>query len=192
VLIIWGGGSAACTGTLSAASQLASTVEKVSLTVPDNYLAVPNKRVSLPIQLDPKGKQLSSVVFSVDFDETWLDFDDSDGNNDGVPDAISLNLPAGYVAAASYDAQDKDGEIDVVVYYPGLAPTSLPAGTLLTVQLTAGQPQSNFVAEVKSSLDPNASFGSVTGTSVPGIMFDGSAWILTNGTQFFIPITVGR
>ena len=129
------------------------------------------------------------MVFSVDFDETWLDFDDSDGNNDGVPDAISLNLPAGYVAAASYDAQDKDGEIDVVVYYPGLAPTSLPAGNLLTVQLTAGQPQSNFVAEVKSSLDPNASFGSVTGASVPGIMFDGSAWILTNGSQFFIPVT---
>ena len=144
VLIIWGGGSAACTGTLSAASQLASTVEKVSLTIPDNYLAVPNKRVSLPIQLDPKGKQLSSVVFSVDFDETWLDFDDSDGNNDGVPDAISLNLPAGYVAAASYDAQDKDGEIDVVVYYPGLAPTSLPAGNLLTVQLNSRTTSKQF------------------------------------------------
>lgn len=189
VLIIWGGGSAACTGMLSATSQLAGSVEKVSLTVPTNFLAVPSRQISLPIQLDPKGKQLSSAVFSIDFNQSWLSFDDSDGNSDGIPDAVNLNLPSGYVAAVNYDAQDTDGELDVVVYYPGVATTTLPAGTLLTVQLSAGVPQSNFVAEVKSSQDPSASFGSVTGTSVPGIMFDGSVWILSNGSQFFIPVT---
>ena len=190
VLIIWGGGSAACTGTLSSASPLASSVAQVSLTIPDNYLAVPSNRVSLPIQLDPQGKQLTSVVFSIDFDESWLSFDDSDGNGDGVPDAVSLNLPSGYVAAASYDASDSDGEIDVVVY-PGESAPPLPAGTLLNVQLTAGAPQSNFVAEVKSSHDPYASFGSDEGFSIPGIMSDGSVWILTNGSRFFMPITAG-
>ena len=192
VLIIWGGGSAACTGTLSAPSQLAGSVEKVSLTIPDNYLAIPSNQVSLPIQLDPKGEKLSSVVFSIDFDQSWLAFDDSDGNGDGVPDAISLNIPSGYVAAASYDASDTDGEIDVFAYYPGVPAPPLPKGTLMTVQLTAGKPQSNFVAEVKSSRDPYASFGSVLGASVPGIMPDGSVWILTNGSRFFMPITAGR
>lgn len=191
VLIIWGGGSAACTGTLSSVSTLASSVDKVTLAVPDLYPAIPRQQISLPVNLDPKGKQISSVVFSIDFDQSWLTFDDNDGNNDGVPDAVSLNLPSGYVAAVSYNAQDSDGEIDVVIYYPGLAPASLPAGNLLTVKLQAGVPQSNFLAEVKSSLDPQASFGSTTGTSVPGTLSGGSVWIFnTLLNQVFMPFTV--
>lgn len=190
VLIIWGGGSAACTGTLSATSNLASqAVDKVSLTVPD-YLALPNQQVSLPVSLDPQGRQISSVVFSINYDQTWLAFDATDGNSDGVPDAISLNIPAGYVAATSFDPQDKDGEIDVVIYYPGLTSTSLPAGDLLTVKFITGEPQGEFIAEVKSSLDPPASFGTTTGTSVPGTMVDGSVWILEAGFQLYVPVTV--
>lgn len=191
VLIIWGGGSAACTGTLSSVSTLASSVDKVTLAVPDLYPAIPRQQVSLPVDLDPKGKQITVVVFSIDFDQSWLTFDDNDGNNDGIPDAVSLNLPSGYVAAVSYNAQDADGEIDVVIYYPGLAPASLPAGNLLTVKLQAGVPQSNFLAEVKSSLDPQASFGSTTGTSVPGTLSGGSVWIFnTLLNQVFMPFTV--
>jgi hypothetical protein len=54
----------------------------------------------------------------------------------------------------------------------------------------AGEPQGKFVAEVKSSFDPPASFGSVTGSSVPGIMYDGSVWILTSGYgQVFLPLS---
>ena len=194
VLIIWGGGSAACTGTLSSASTLASSVDKISLTVPDLYPAIPRQQVSLPVNLDPKGKKVSSIVFSIDFDQSWLAFDASDGNNDGVPDAISLNLPTGYVAAASFDPQDKDGEIDVVIFYypdPDDAPTSLPAGNLLTVKLKTGEPQGNFVAEVKSSYDPQASFGSTTGASIPGTLVDGSVWIFnTLVNQIYLPFTV--
>jgi len=191
VLIIWGGGSAACTGTLSATSNLASqAVDKVSLTVPDLYLAIKNQQVSLPVSLDPKGRQISSVVFSINYDQSWLAFDATDGNSDGVPDAISLNIPAGYVAATSFDPQDKDGEIDVVIYYPGLTSTSLPAGDLLTVKFITGEPQGEFIAEVKSSLDPQASFGTTTGASVPGTMVDGSVWILEAGFQLYIPVTV--
>jgi len=190
VLIIWGGGSAACTGTLSSASTLAGAADKVSLALPEKYLAVTKQQISLPVSLDPKGKQLSSVVFSIDFDQTWLSFDDNDKNGDGVPDSIRLNIPNGYVAAVSYDPQDKDGEIDVVVYYPGIATTPLPAGDLVTVNLMAGEPQGQFVAEIKSSFDPPASFGSVTGSSVPGIMYDGSVWILTSGYgQVFLPLS---
>ncbi|MCJ7825855.1 MAG: cohesin domain-containing protein, partial [Anaerolineales bacterium] len=73
VLIIWGGGSAACTGTLSATSNLGSQfVDKVSLTVPDSYPAIPRQNISLPVYLDTKGKLISSVVFSIDIDQSWL------------------------------------------------------------------------------------------------------------------------
>jgi Tol biopolymer transport system component len=191
VLIIWGGGSAACTGTVTTSSLLSSqVVDKVSLTVPDSYLASPGQHVSLPISFDPKGKDVSSAVFSIDFDQSWLTFDGTDSNSDGLPDAISFNLPEGFVASAAYDAQDEDGEIDVVIYYPGLVQASLPAGSIMTVSLATGAPQGNFVAEVKSSLDPRASFGSPTGLSLPGTLVDGSIWIFNNLGRIFLPVTV--
>jgi hypothetical protein len=193
VLIIWGGGSAACTGMITTSSLLSSqAIDKVSLAVPDLYPAIPGQHVSLPISFDPKGKQVSSAVFSIDFDQTWLTFNSSDSNSDGFPDSIHFNLPDGFVASASYDAQDEDGEIDVVIYYPGLIQASLPAGNLMTVSLETGAPQGNFVAEVKSSLDPQASFGSPTGVSLPGILVDGSIWIFNTAiNRIFLPVTVG-
>jgi hypothetical protein len=192
VLIIWGGGSAACTGTLSATSNLGSQfVDKVSLTVPDSYPAIPRQNISLPVYLDTKGKLISSVVFSIDIDQSWLAFDDRDGDNDGLPDALRFNLPQGFEVTAAYDSQDLDGEIDVVIYYPGLAQASLPSGNLLTVKLQTGDPQGNFVAEVKSSFDPQASFGSTTGSSIPGTLVDGSVWIFkTLVNQIYLPFTV--
>ena len=192
VLIIWGGGSAACTGTVATSSLLSSqTIDKVSLTVPDLYPATSGQHVSLPISLDPNGMDVSSAVFSIDFDQSWLTFDGTDSNQDGLPDAIHFNLPQGFVASASYEAQDKDGEIDVVIYYPGLVQASLPAGNIMTVSLETGSPQGNFVAEVKSSLDPQASFGSPTGMSLPGTLVDGSIWIFNPSiNRIFLPITV--
>jgi hypothetical protein len=191
VLIIWGGGTAACTGIVTTSSILSSqVVDKVSLTVPDSYLASPGQHVSLPIFFDPQGKDVSSMVFSIDFDQSWLTFDSSDSNGDGLPDGMHFNLPEGFVASASYDAQDKDGEIDVVVYYPALVQASLPAGNIMTVTLEAGNPQGNFIAEVKSSLDPPASFGSPTGTSLPGKLVDGSIWIFNNLGRIFLPVTI--
>ncbi len=190
VRIIFGGGTAACTGTsLLMSYQFANLV---TLEIPDLVPAIPGQHVSIPISLDPNGKDVSSVVFSIDFDQSWLTFDDTDSNNDGFPDAIRFNLPEGFVASASYDAQDEDGEIDVVIYYPGLVQASLPAGNLLTVSFETGRPQGNFVAEVKSSLDPRASFGSPTGMSLPGTLVDGSIWISNTSTnRIFLPITVG-
>ena len=94
------------------------------------------------------------------------------------------------MASAAYDAQDKDGEIDVVIYYPGLVQASLPAGNIMTVSLATGAPQGNFVAEVKSSLDPRASFGSPTGLSLPGTLVDGSIWIFNNLGRIFLPVSV--
>jgi hypothetical protein len=188
VLIIYGGGSAACTGTsLLNSYQFANLV---TLEIPDSFLASPGQHVSLPIFFEPNGRDVSSAVFSIDFDHSWLTFDGADSNQDGLPDAIHFNLPEGFVASASYEAQDEDGEIDVVIYYPGLVQASLPAGNIMTVTLETGRPQGNFIAEVKSSLDPRASFGSPTGVSLPGTLVDGSIWIFKNLRRMFLPVTL--
>ena len=189
VLIIFGGGSAACTGTSLLSSYQFENL--VTMEILDLVPAIPGQHVSLPVSFDPKGKHVSSAVLSIDFDQSWLTFDEADNNGDGIPDAIRFNLPEGFVALASYDAQDEDGEIDIVVYYPGLVQASLPAGNILTVSLKTGAPQGNFVAEVKSSFDPQASFGSTTGSSVPGTLVDGSVWIFnTLVNQIYLPFTV--
>ncbi|MGW8143856.1 MAG: TolB family protein [Anaerolineales bacterium] len=192
VLIIWGGGSAACTGTVAASSLLSSaSIDKVSLVIPDKMPAIPGQHISVPVKFDPQGMSVSSAVFSIDFDQTWLTFNDADGNKDGIPDAIKLDLPAGFVASTSYDSKDTDGEIDVVVYYPGSGQASLPEGYLLTVKFGIGGPTGNFVAEVNSSPEPPASFGSPAGTSLPGTMVDGSIWIFnTSINQIFLPFSV--
>lgn len=61
----------------------------------------------------------------------------------------------------------------------------------MTVSHKTGAPQGYFVAEVKSSLDPQASFGSPAGVSQPGTLVDGSIWIFnTSANQIFLPFTV--
>jgi hypothetical protein len=189
VLIIYGGGAAACTGLSPLSSSQSASL--VTLTIPDQTPAIPGQHLALPVNLDPQGKSISSAVFSIDYDQTWLTFDDADGNKDGIPDAIKLNLPAGFVALVTHDAQDKDGEIDVVIYYLGLSQATLPKGNLITATFEIGEPQGDFVAEVNSSLDPRASFGSPTGASVPGTLVDGSIWIFNTAVnQIFLPFSV--
>ena len=146
---------------------------------------------ALPIIFDPQGQEVSSLVFSVDFDQSWLSFNPADENKDGLPDAIDFNLPEGFLAGAQYDPTDTDGELDVVIYSLGLPQSLLPAGNILTIGLVAGWPEGTFVAEVKSSLDPHASFGSPAGRSLAGVAVDGSVWIDGQAhNQIFLPVTI--
>jgi hypothetical protein len=191
VLIIWGGGSAACAGGLSALAQGSLLVDNVSLVIPEYVPATPGQRVALPISLDSNGKDVSSVVLSIDYDQSWLSFNSTDQDKNGLPDAIHFNLPEGFVASATFDPQDTDGEIDIVIYDPGLEQASLPSDDIVTVFLNAGQPQGDFIAKVKSSKDPRASFGSPAGTSLPGIVDDGSVLIFgTSFSRIFLPVTM--
>jgi len=88
------------------------------------------------------------------------------------------------------DPTDSDGELDIVVYYPGLNPPSLPAQDVIQSPSTTGQPQGEFLAEVKSSQDPTASFGSPGGASLPGSLTDGSVLLSYLDNSVFLPVTV--
>ena len=95
------------------------------------------------------------------------------------------------MAVTSYDQNDKDGELDIVVYYTGLDQVSLASDVLMTVFLDAGKPQEDFVAKVMSSRDPKASFGSLTGSSLPGKVLDGSVLIFGSSvSRTFLPVTI--
>ena len=140
-----------------------------------NQEASPNSQVSLPIQFTANGHQINSIAFSIDYDENWLSFDNTDGNSDGIPDAMSLSLPAGYSPMVTFDASDTDGEIDIAIFT--LSPSPLPDGQIGVITLGVGNPPSPTEAAVAFSSDPVASFGNTSGQSVDGTADGGSVLI---------------
>jgi hypothetical protein len=189
------GSTAACAGgtATSAFTNAFSPISKadsgglVVLDLPDYVLGVPGKTVQLPVTLKTDGQPVSSMAFSVDFDESLLSFDPKDSNGDGLPDAISLNLPPGFFGSTSFDPLDTDGELDVIIFNPSVSPVVLQDGVVARITLGIGHPTPPLLAAVNSSHNPQASFGSPDGLSLFGYMEDGSVWIA--GRLFTVYLT---
>lgn len=147
------------------------------LDISNQVEASPNGQVSLPVVFTPNGSNISAMSFSVDFDETWLTFDATDGNGDGVPDAIALNAPSGFQGSVTYDPNDTDGELDFFIadLFPPLA--AVPDGQIATITFNVGNPSSTTEAGVNFSSAPSASFGDAGGVDVPGSADNGSVLI---------------
>ena len=145
------------------------------LSIPDQVAATPNTQVTVPINFSADGNSINSLALSVDIDESALTFDGSDGNGDGAPDAVTMSLPAGYIASVSYDASDTDGEIDIAIFT--LSSVPLPDGQIGSITLGTGGTSGDAV--VGFSSDPVASFGNTSGQSVAGTTDGGSVLIGT-------------
>ncbi len=132
--------------------------------------------MSVPVYFQPRGWEINSLVFSLDYDQKAFAFDPGDKDGDGIPDAVRIDLPAGAQVTVSFDRADADGEIDVAILDPGRAldPGREP---LLMVKLRplaasplgSGPPS----AGMRFSRDPAASFGDLSGHSVEGSTNDG-------------------
>lgn len=142
------------------------------LSIPVGIPASSNSTVIVPVQFTSNGNLISSMIFSVDYSNTYLQF------NPTLPFSITMNLPAGFTGDCTYDLADTDGEIDCFVLDP-LAPLSaLPDGVIASIKLTTGSASPNTTAPVGFSLNsPPTSFGSTAGQSVLGSTVDGSVLI---------------
>ena len=137
--------------------------------------------IQAPVQFTGGGVAVAATTFSLDFDHTCLRFDATDGNADGIPDAIVFAAPPAFTANASYDATDLDGEFDFLIadMTPPLA--TLPDSVLATVTLipTCTPPTAAQVtATVNFGADPAPSFSDTNGRSIPGSATAGSIVIL--------------
>ncbi len=142
------------------------------LSIPSNIPANPNSTVVVPVQFTSNGHNISSIVFSIDYDETWLMFDDS------ILNAITFSLPAGFAGDCSSDITDPDGEIDCFILDPLVPLASLPDSVILNIILRTKNPPTPVVAKAGFSVNsPPASFGNTAGQSVPGSTLDGSVQI---------------
>lgn len=189
VLTVFGGscGSGLKPGESPLASQAA-----VSLALPSRLPIRPGMQVAVPVTLAGQGQAVNSAIFSLDYDQTWLSFDPTDANGDGLPDAISLRLPDGLSGAALFDAADTDGELDLAVFpnasLSGAPAVRVPDGVLAIVTFTAKDNPGEFLARVKLSEDPGLSFGNPSGQSVPGAGQDGAVWISELVKLLHLPI----
>jgi len=166
-------GMAILASLISRASSLASP----NLVIPSGLSVKSGETISVPVSYTSGGNQISSLVLSIDFDQTALSFNSTDGNGDGIPDAVHFNVPATFTKSASYLASDTDGELDIVLFSFSQNQTYLADGTLITVDFTAGVTTTQKTAAVNFSQDPKPSFGTVSGGSVSGTWQNGSVLI---------------
>jgi len=150
----------------------AAAIAGPQLSISSNIPASPNSTVVVPVNFTSNGANVASTVFSIDYDETWLIFDET------LPNAIVFTLPAEFAGQCAPDQADPDGEINCFIIDPLVPLASLPDGVLLNITLKTKNPLSPVVAKVGFSTNsPPASFGDTNGQSVPGSTLDGSVQI---------------
>jgi hypothetical protein len=150
----------------------AAAIAGPQLSISSNIPADPNSTVVVPVLFTSNGNNISSIVFSIDYDETYLQFDEN------LPNALDFTLPVDFAGQCSPDQADPDGEIDCFIIDPLVPLASLPDGVILNITLKTKNPLSPVSARVGFSANsPPASFGSDTGQSVPGSTLDGSVQI---------------
>lgn len=164
----------------------ASNAQSATLAVESGLSAAPNTKVSIPVRMTTGGNSVVAAVFAVDFDAAHLSFDAADADNNGMPDAVSINAPGDMSMSATYNATDS--RVEIVVF--DLPPfTALTDGTLATVELTVNADIA--VSETAVNLT-TTSLGNSQGQSVPVEVTNGSVQINTqpggqNAFKVFLP-----
>ncbi len=135
-----------------------------ALSMPPALMAGSGETVTLPIAYTSNGAEISSVVFTLDYDGTCLSFDDSDPDGDGTPAGITLSVPNSFSAAAHYN---NEGDLEVHIADFSNPLDALPDGVIGEMQVTtcSATPGDDVNAAV---MIVNASYGSTMGVSIPG------------------------
>ena len=157
------------------------------LTIPVEVPAVVDESVEVPVTVDTQTTFLTGTTFSIDYDAVCLDFDPTDADFDGIPDAATLHVPPSFGASVHFDLGDADGELDLSVIDP-LYASSLSVGPVVTLTFTptcVPTPPDTIIAPVSFSTVPMATFWNDAGQEVPGDTEGGSVEISAAGPMPF-------
>lgn len=174
-------GPGACSNTAVSAA----TAPK--LAIPQGIQAQSGKTVTVPLTFTANGHNISSLALSIDYDKTWLSFDPTDKNKDGIPDAITFNLPNAFSASAAFSNQEPNGRIDLAIFDAAAPLSSLPDGVIATVTFNVHDTPDNVEAFVRFAAKLNASFGDANGQSIPGVTQNGSVSIKPAPHVIYLP-----
>ena len=140
--------------------------------------------VAVPITFDSDGAKVSTITFSVDYDESCLIFDPAGADEDSIP--YSVKVPMTILnqfgeTKVEHDPQDTEGEIDAVLMDNNKPFAAMPDGVIMeiTFTVTAGASCRQAEAGVRFSSDPPAAYGNDKGIPLKGTTEDGAVRIST-------------
>jgi hypothetical protein len=108
----------------------------------------------VPVNFAGNGFNIASMVFSIDYNQTWLRFD-------SCARSIQFDLPDGFQGSCSPDTSDTEGEIDCFVLDPGAAP-GLARWRFLNLKLRTDPPVPTEARVGFSENSPPPSFGNTS------------------------------
>lgn len=150
-------GATSCGGSVAAA-----TIAPAVVAAPTAVLASAGASVDVPVHLDTQGNHVGALGFTVNVDPAQLVLDDTDADQDGVPDAIILHAPAGIMRMVM--VEPSLGKIHVMLSGVVMPMPILDDGMVATIQLSGS-------AQAMDALTPvtltNVSLGDTEGSSLP-------------------------
>ena len=148
--------------------------------------------VIVPIRLDAdNSRKVSSAAFSLDYDSACLAIDPVDANQDGVPDAVSVRVPADFEKSVSLNAADAAGDLDIAIWDPDRPVAELAAPTIIvavTFNLLPDCQKDGFTS-VNFSTKPEANTGQSGRPQIPSTPVSGTVTVDWNHTATAITLT---
>lgn len=177
VLIIFQGQGACAVPTANAIKSV-SAASAPALTIANAVAAQPGESLAVPITFASNGSQVAATAFVLTYDASRLHFDPTDGNGDGIPDAVNLHVPARF---AKRVALDGEGRIQIALSDMAVPLMTLADGPLATITFTVAMAAEGESAAISFADDYPVSVGGINGASLPVITENGS--VLIDGTE---------
>lgn len=148
-------GATSCSG-VSAASSTPAVVS-----APSAVVATAQAAVDVPVSLQTNGSGVGAIAFTLQVDPAIFVLDETDADEDGIPDMVSLNVPASMMQMVQVDLET--GKIDVMA--SGVMPPlpTLNDGIVAIIRLTGGSQAAGAFAPLQLT---NVSLGDTDGGTV--------------------------
>ena len=124
--------------------------------------------VLVPVTLSPGESRVNSVAFSLILPDS-LAFDPTDADRDGIPDAITFQLPPGFTGKVRWNPKNPAGQLAIFVFDTTGSRRPLPPGGKLAVVRLVAKGVSAAEKPVRFGTSPPPSFGIDEGKSVQGV-----------------------
>jgi hypothetical protein len=139
-----------------------------ALEVPARLRPGRDGEVLVPVTLRRGESRVNSVAFSLILPDS-LSFDPTDADRDGIPDAVTFQLPLGFTGKVRWSPKNPAGQLAIFVFDTAGSRRPLPQGGKLAVVRLVAKGGATAEKPVRFGTSPSPSFGIDEGKSVRGV-----------------------